>query len=146
MADNVLIDASDADDCLRLVPERKDTRWDRRLVLFMRVISIVWLVKGLSSWLIIMGIWSPHAPFYTAPLGYQSTVIYFAVTDPVAAIGMWIATQWGGILWLLAIVTNAILAFSFPRIIPGGVVAPYVYIVLVICYLVLSTLAARKGA
>ena len=145
MSDNVRIDASENDDFIYLIPAREDSRWDGRLVLFMRVIAIVWLIKGLSSWLIVLGIWSPHTSFYTATLGYQSTIVYFAVTDPIAAIGLWIATAWGGILWLLAIVTNIILAFFFPQIIPGGPYVPYIYAILVFIYLVLSWLASRRS-
>ena len=145
MADNVRIDASDTNDYLQLSPEKESTRWDKRLVYFMRLVSIIWLAKGVSSWLIILGIWSPHEEFYTASLGYQSTVTYFAVTDPIAAIGLWIASAWGGILWLLAIVTNIILAVFFPQIIPGGMIVPYIYVVFVVAYLVLSWLAARRN-
>jgi len=109
----------------------------------MRILSFVWLLKGISSWLIIFGIWSPHFPFYTATMGYQSIVVYFAVTDPIAAIGLWMATAWGGILWLLAIVTNIILALFFPQIIPGGTIVPYIYAFLVLCYLIMSWLASK---
>ena len=137
------IEASDSNDYLRLSPERKENQWDTRLVWFMRILSFIWLIKGISSWLIVLGIWSPHFPFYTATMGYQSTVVYFAVTDPIAAIGLWIATTWGGILWLLAIVTNIILAFFFPQIIPGGLIVPYIYAVLVLLYLILSWLASK---
>jgi hypothetical protein len=41
-------------------------------------------------------------------------VIYFAVIDQVAAVGLWLTSVWGGVMWLLAIMSHLILGFFFP--------------------------------
>ena len=38
--------------------------------------------------------------------GYQATIIYFAVIDLMAAVGLWMASTWGGVLWLLAVMSH----------------------------------------
>lgn len=144
MNENVRIDASQSRDQILLTPKRRNNSWDQVLLFYMRFVSILWLIKGISSWLVILGVWSPHEPFYTATLGYQSMVVYFAVTDPIAAIGLWIATPWGGVLWLLAIVTNIILALFFPEAVLGGIFIPYIFSLFVFLYLLFSWFSSRQ--
>ena len=50
-----------------------------------------------------------------------SAVIFFGVLDLVAAVGLWLATPWGGVLWLLAAVSQIFVAvgsdiFSRPKV------------------------------
>ena len=144
MRENVRIDAKSIDDRLYLHPETKGRRWLWRLTAFMRITSILWLIKGLSAWAILFGIWVPLQLFDRAPIGYQSIIVYFAVTDLIAAIGLWVATAWGGVLWLLAIVSNTILAIFFPEIVPGGIPILALFIVFVLVYLILSWLTSRE--
>ena len=88
----------------------------------MRVLALLWIMKGLSAWAIILGIWTPIGHFESRSTGYQSTVIYFALIDLIAAVGLWMASTWGGIMWLLAVMSHLILAAFFPGIVSSGVV------------------------
>ena len=84
-------------------------RWGFVLTWFMRLLAVLWIIKGLSAWAVILGMWSPVGAFETRSTGYQATIIYFAVIDLVAAVGLWMASTWGGVMWLLAVMSHLIL-------------------------------------
>ena len=35
------------------------------------------------------------------PARCRRSIVFFAAVDPLAAIGLWLAAPWGGVLWLL---------------------------------------------
>ena len=118
--------------------------WDRALVWFMRLTALAWMLKGLARWALILGIGGPS--FATMESGARAATIAFAVIDLVAAVGLWLTSAWGGVIWLLAALGEVIVA-----VLPaGGVDAPLATLAfdgaLVLLYLVLSWLAAREPA
>ncbi len=119
-------------------------RWSLILVWFMRVVALLWITKGLSAWAALLGIGSASVPFEARPTGYQATVIYFAVIDLVAAVGLWLTSTWGGVLWLLAIMSHLILAVFFPFYVAGGVVLIGLFVAFILGYLTISWLAASE--
>ncbi len=120
-------------------------RWASILSWFMRLLALLWIMKGLSAWAVILGVWVPIGNFEVRSTGYQATIIYFALIDLVAAVGLWMATSWGGIMWLLAIMSHLILAAFFPLIVAGGMPTTVVFLTLIIVYLAVSWLAAREA-
>lgn len=119
-------------------------RWSFVLTWFMRVLAIIWIMKGLSSWAVILGIWTPIGQFEARSTGYQATIIYFALIDLVAAVGLWMASTWGGIMWLLAVMSHLILAAFFPGIVSSGILTFLFFLTLVAVYIAVSWLAARE--
>jgi uncharacterized membrane protein (DUF2068 family) len=71
-------------------------------------------------------------------------MIWFAVIDLVAAVGLWLNSSWGGVLWLLAVMSHLILAAFFPRIVAGGPVLVALSLALIGAYLTMSWLAAGE--
>jgi hypothetical protein len=127
------------------IEERSDPaamRWSVILTWFMRVVAVLWIVKGLSAWATIVGA-TPGAGFEGRSTGFQATLIYFAVIDLVAAVGLWMASSWGGVLWLLAVMSHLILAVFFPRVVFAGPTLIAFFFGLIVSYLVMSWLAAR---
>jgi len=120
-------------------------RWSLVLTLFMRVVAILWIMKGLSAWAIILGIWTPIGHFEARSTGYQATVIYFALIDLIAAVGLWMASTWGGIMWLLAVMSHLILAAFFPGIVSSSILTMVFFVTLIALYLAVSWLAAQEG-
>ena len=118
-------------------------RWGFILTWFMRVLAIVWIMKGLSAWAVILGVWTPAGLFEMRSTGYQATIIYFALIDLIAAVGLWMASTWGGIMWLLAIMSHLILAAFFPGIVQANTVTMVFFVFLIGAYLALSWFAAR---
>jgi hypothetical protein len=135
------------DDALRSRPEEKGVvaaRWDRVLVWYMRLLALLWIAKGLGAWAQILGAGYPVPPFEGRTLGHQATAIYFAVIDPIAAVGLWLASVWGGVMWLLAIMSHLILSFFFPAVVPGNAVSIGFFLCFIVIYLVVSWLAAEE--
>ena len=118
-------------------------RWDLILVWFMRLAARAWLAKGVANWAILVGALPDASPFDTAPIGRQSAVVYFGVVDCVAAVGLWLASAWGGVVWLFAATSAIILAVFAPDL------APLPPPILAFCagsvalYFILSWLASR---
>jgi uncharacterized protein DUF6163 len=71
------------------------------LVWFMRTMACVWVAKGLFNWAVLMGMNPRFGDFTMLPRALQTTIVFFAGSDLLAAIGMWLAAPWGGVLWLL---------------------------------------------
>ncbi|MXQ11010.1 DUF6163 family protein [Microvirga makkahensis] len=125
-------------------PAPTSMRWGFVLTWFMRVLAIVWIMKGLSSWSVILGIWTPIGQFEARSTGYQATIIYFALIDLIAAVGLWMASTWGGIMWLLAVMSHLILAAFFPGIVTSGPMTIVFFLTLVAVYIAVSWLAAQE--
>ncbi|MEA2955240.1 MAG: hypothetical protein QOJ58_737, partial [Alphaproteobacteria bacterium] len=85
--------------------EEGDARqWSRRFVLFLRAMAALSLAKGLYHWAIVCGIGAPFPSgfdSYASP--YQAATVFFAVIDPVAGVGLWLAAPWGAVVWLTSI-------------------------------------------
>lgn len=121
----------------------KRLRWNFVLTWFMRILALLWIVKGLSAWATVLGLWLPGG-FEGRGTGYQATIIYFAVIDLVAAVGLWMASTWGGVMWLLAVMSHLILAAFFPRIVPSSMVTIGLFLALIAAYLTISWLSAQE--
>ncbi|BCB20328.1 DUF6163 family protein [Bosea sp. ANAM02] len=121
-------------------------RWRLVLVWFLRLLSAFWLAKGLTAWMVIFGLpGNPQPPFENRLLSYQAIVVYFAVIDLVAAVGLWLTSTWGGVLWLLAAISQMLLGFFFPRFVPMTAWLVGLYIGLIAVYF-LATWAAENEA
>jgi hypothetical protein len=78
------------------------------LVWFMRTMACVWVAKGLFNWAVLMGLEPRLGDFTMLPRALQTTIVFFAGADLLAAVGMWLAAPWGGVLWLLCAGLEAI--------------------------------------
>ena len=135
-----LPDGYDDDRILERTPT-KHVRWHLVLIWFMRVCALVWFAKGLLAWAAIIGVNQPVIPFEGRTMGFQAVTIYFAVIDLVAAVGLWLIASWGGVMWLLAVMSHLILAAFFPRFIANGSLLFGLFIGSIVVYLVISWLA-----
>ena len=121
-------------------------RWTASLVWFMRTMALVWIAKGLFNWTVILGANPQVADFLTLSIVLEATIVFFAVADLVAAVGLWLASPWGGVLWLICAICEAAsplvgVKSSFASAIGIGVNAA-----LVAVYFALSWLASRERA
>ena len=118
-------------------------RWTAWLVWFMRTMALVWIAKGLFNWSVILDANPRVADFLTLPIILEATIIFFAVADLVAAVGLWLASPWGGVLWLVCAICEAAsplvgVKSSFANAIGIGINATLAAI-----YFVLSWMASR---
>src|SRR5579885_1723229 len=110
-----------------------------RLVIFMRILAPIWAWQGLLQWGALL--LPRESVFDKLPALYGAGIIFFAAFDLVAAAGLWLATPWGGVLWVLAALAQFFACFFLP-----GLFTPFwagAGIVLIAIYFAL-TWAARR--
>lgn len=127
--------------------EAVSTRWRSVLIWMLRILSVLWMAKGLLAWAVIFGLVGENAPPFEARLlSFQAITVYFAVIDLVAAVGLWLTSTWGGVLWLLAAISQLLLAFFFPRLLP---MTPWLaggYIAAILAYFLATWAAENEGS
>jgi hypothetical protein len=100
--------------------EKPQAPWTRWLVIFLRVMAGVSLFKGLYHWSLVLGIGDgPGSTFESATMPWQAATVFFAVIDLVAAVGLWLAAAWGGVVWLTAAISMAAIEMLFPQVYGG---------------------------
>jgi hypothetical protein len=93
----------------------EDERTLRRrfiLVVFMRCLACVWLAQALLQWIAVLT--AEESGLDPARIGWRVALVVFAVLDPLAAVGLWLATAWGGVVWLFAAAVQIITAVAIP--------------------------------
>jgi hypothetical protein len=121
--------------------------WTRRLVMYLRVMAGIAMLKGLYHWGQVTGfinIAGEVDAFLNQPVAWQSATIYFAVIELVAAVGLWLATPWGAVVWLTSIVSMAVIELMFPLIYGGNFVVVIFEVLLLAIYLMLAWMAAME--
>jgi uncharacterized protein DUF6163 len=119
-------------------------RWTLILVWFMRTIAVVWIFKGLFNWAIMLGVDPSIANILTLPGPVAATICFFAVADLVAAVGLWLAAPWGGVLWLLCAATEALAPILGDRTSANVGLSVALDLALIVAYFALNILAARE--
>jgi hypothetical protein len=126
-------------------PESDENVWTRRLVLFLRVMAVLSIGKGLYHWAQVTGfVGGADTAFENQSTAWQSATIYFAVIELVAAVGLWLATPWGAVVWLTTVVSMAVIELMFPTIYGGSLTVVGIEAFFLVVYLVLAWLAAQE--
>src|SRR5256885_11763966 len=100
--------------------ETDENLWTRRLVLFLRIMAVISVMKGLYHWAQVTGfIGGEEDAFENQPMAWQTATVYFAVIELVAAVGLWLATPWGAAVWLTTVVSMAGIGMRFSGIYGG---------------------------
>ncbi len=124
---------------------KRDTPWTRRLVLFLRIMALVSMFKGMYHWAVVIGIGDgPGSTFEVASMAWQAATIFFAVIDLVAAVGLWLAAAWGGVVWLTAAISMAAIELFFPQVYGGRVWIAIPEFLTIFCYIGLALMAGRE--
>jgi Family of unknown function (DUF6163) len=119
--------------------------WTRRLVIFLRIMAVVSILKGLYHWAQVTGfVGGEEEAFENQPTAWQAATVYFAVIELVAAVGLWLATPWGAVVWLTTVVSMAVIELMFPGIYGGSLLVVGVEAVMLAAYLALAWMAARE--
>ena len=125
--------------------EPDENAWTRRLVLFLRVMAVLSILKGLYHWAQVTGfVGGEEEAFENQTMAWQTATIYFAVIELVAAVGLWLATPWGAVVWLTTVVSMAVIELMFPGIYGGSLLVVVVEALMLTGYLVLAWMAARE--
>src|ERR1700748_2619671 len=122
-----------------------ENAWTRRLVLFLRIMAVLSILKGLYHWAQVTGfIGGEEEAFENQPMAWQTATVYVAVIELVAAVGLWLATPWGAVVWLTTVVSMAVIELMFPGIYGGSLIIVGAEAVMLAAYLALAWMAARE--
>lgn len=116
-------------------------RWSMTLILFMRLVAVLWLGQGLVQWQIIL---SNNVPFDALPSVQMGLVIFFAVFNLIAAVGLWMTTPWGGVMWILSAAAHGLSTIFFPSFQAAGRIVMAVDVALVVAYFVINWYASQE--
>jgi hypothetical protein len=119
-------------------------RWALMLVWFMRTMAVVWIAKGLFAWTIVLGVNRATGDLLELPVVMQAMVGFFAVADLMAAVGLWLAAPWGGVLWLICAATEVMAATFGAGVSMTGALGVILDGALIVIYFSLSWLAANE--
>jgi uncharacterized membrane protein YphA (DoxX/SURF4 family) len=124
--------------------QRRRTRWMRLLTFTMRLLAVLSLVRGIGDWAQILGFMQDGQPFEARPLIWQISLAAYAVLHCVAAVGLWMTTAWGGVLWLIVTLCEVLIPWVTTGTARFAGVGDYFMLGLVLLYLVLTWAAARE--
>jgi hypothetical protein len=125
--------------------ETDENVWTGRLVLFLRIMAVLAILKGLYHWAQVTGfVGSEEDAFENQPTAWQAATVYFAVIELVAAVGLWLATPWGAVVWLTTVVSMAVIQLMFPGIYGGSLLVVAGEALMLAAYLALAWMAARE--
>ena len=145
-----MIDTRSHDVITKVVPARvlflklRNAGWTERLVLFLRVMAVFSMLKGLYHWAAVCGIIGEEGGFEAHVQSWQATTVFFAVIDLVAAVGLWLVAPWGAVVWLTSTVTMVMIELFFDQVYGTDFVIVMVGVLAILAYLILSLLAARE--
>ena len=125
--------------------EPDENVWTRRLVFFLRIMAVVSILKGLYHWAQVTGfVGGEEEAFENQATAWQAATVYFAVIELVAAVGLWLATPWGAVVWLTTVVSMAVIELMFPGIYGGSLYVVGGEALMLMAYLALAWMAARE--
>ena len=122
----------------------RNTGWSEQLVLFLRVMAIVSMLKGLYHWAAVCGFIGDAGGFEAHVQSWQATTVFFSVIDLVAAVGLWLVAPWGAVVWLTSTVTMIMIELFFNQVYGTNLIIVAAGVVAILAYLILSLLAARE--
>lgn len=84
-------------------------------VWFLRIIAGYCLLFGLFYWIRLIGMYDgAEWRFDTMPLHWQVAASTLAVLFPTTAIGLWLLSSWGAVLWFCCAATEAAMYVAMP--------------------------------
>jgi uncharacterized membrane protein YuzA (DUF378 family) len=124
--------------------QRRKRRWTRLLVVFLRCLSLVCLGRGLMDWSAILGFTGEEDQFLLMPVVDQASLVLLAVLSCIAAVGLWLTSAWGAVLWLIVTLCEVFFPLAALRGLRQPGVTEYVLLGLAAVYILLTWLSARE--
>jgi Family of unknown function (DUF6163) len=136
---------SDMLEPVRVIKTSDRGKWTEYLILFLRLMAAASLIKGLYHWSQVVGIGAgSDDDFESHTMAWQTTTVFFAVLDLVAAVGLWLAAAWGAVVWLTSVVSMAAVEVFFPQVYGGSLFIVFIELTLLGVYLYLAIASARE--
>lgn len=123
--------------------ERDALRWGLVLVIFMRLLAALWMAEGLAQWANVL--MAPESPFDAMRGSVAAAVIFFGIIDLVASVGLWLATPWGGVLWLFAAISQIFAAIAIRHFFDSNELIIVSNFALILIYFILTWKAGHSS-
>lgn len=121
--------------------------WATWLIYYVRALALVSILKGIYHWAQVCGIGDKTGyAFDTAPVAWKAATIFFAVIDLVAAVGLWLAAAWGGVVWLTAALSMTAIEVLFPQVFGGELLIILAECIAIGAYLAMAVMASRESS
>jgi hypothetical protein len=124
-------------------PEAAEAFWTRVLTIYLRIVSLLWIVQGLEQWRRIVA--PASGSFLDLSTATISATIFFAVLNPIAAVGLWLVAPWGGVVWLLTLFAQVFVIVVKPSFFPFAGALKFADGALLALYLFLSWRASASS-
>ncbi|HSI39627.1 MAG TPA: DUF6163 family protein [Xanthobacteraceae bacterium] len=119
--------------------------WQKRLLIYLRLLAGFMLMKTVYSWMLIGGLWDVDGShFQLLSFAAQAAVVWAAIMNPAAAIGLWLGAAWGVVLWLVTTLVQILISATAPEGVGSLYIVAAVEAVLVIAYGVVAFRAGRE--
>ena len=106
-----MTDFSDQRGALRATPAQIAFAW------FQRVIAGYCLLFGVLYWVKLVGFYPGSMwRFDLMPVYWQLAATVLAVLFPIAAIGLWLLSSWGPVVWFVCAATEITMYLGFPQL------------------------------
>lgn len=103
---------------------------------FLRAVSVFCLVVGVGYWIRLIGFYpGDEWRFDLMPLHWQIAAPLLSVLMPFAAVGLWMLTSWGPVVWMLCAGTEIIMFAAYPHLFGDRPVNVIVHIVVSIGFI-----------
>ncbi len=124
--------------------EKARRRWSRLLIFFLRGLALLCLVRGLLDWSRILGLMGDPELFDTASMLWQVSIVAFAVLNCITAVGLWLTSAWGAVLWLMLTLTEVLAPFATKDIARAGGLSDILLMGLIVIYVFLTWRAVNE--
>lgn len=95
----------------------RPTAAEAAFVWFQRIIAAYCLLFGVLYWIRLIGFYpGPLWRFDLMPIHWQLASVSLAVLFPFAAIGLWMLSSWGPVIWFACAVAETTMYLGFPEL------------------------------
>ncbi|WP_378943024.1 DUF6163 family protein [Mesorhizobium sp. ANAO-SY3R2] len=103
--------------------------------LFLRVVAAYCLLFGILYWIRLIGLYDGALwRFDLMPVHWQIAAVILSVFFPFAAIGLWMLSSWGPVIWFICAATEVVMYAGFPDLFGSRPVIVAAHIVVALIY------------
>jgi hypothetical protein len=122
------------------------SRYEMILDLYLIALSVVTLLFGLRHWAVILGIIAgAGGSFEAMSTPWKILTMHMAVMDLVAAVGLWMRTAWGKVVWIYAAIVEIVVHMIFSGTFGNDWPLVIFHLVAIGVFFVLTILAHRAN-
>ncbi len=118
--------------------------WTGKLALFLRLMAVVAMFQGLYHWAAVCGFIGEEGGFEAHVPSWQTTTVFFAIIDLVAAVGLWLVAPWGAVVWLTSSVSMIVIQVFFEQVYGTNMLVILASVLGITAYLGLAVMAAKE--